>query len=174
MSSEFFALGRVDFITIGAVGEPGERVFYLQAAQGELLLSLIIEKEHAAALSMGIRQLLEQLGGVPVEARFPHELDLREPIEPLFRVGSLGLGYDRDEDALILVARALVEEGAAAPEVHFWGSRAQMYALAERAAEVVMAGRPRCPLCNEPLQPDEPHNCIRGDGRKWLFAINDQ
>ncbi len=171
MSSEFFALGRVDFITVGAVGEPGERVFYLQAAQGELLLSLLIEKEHAAALSMGIRQMLEQLGGVPSHAFIPQDLELREPIEPLFRIGSLGLGYDRDEDALILVARALVEEGQPAPEVHFWGSRAQMYALAERAAEVVMAGRPRCPLCNEPLLPGEPHDCIRGDGRKWLFRV---
>lgn len=169
MSPEFLGLSRVDFITVGTVGPPGQRTFYLQAGQGDLVVSLIIEKEHAAALSLGVQQLLEQLGGVPEGTPIPSELELREPLRPLFRVGSLGLGYDPDEDALVLVARALVQEGAEAPEVHFWCSRAQMYALAEHAAEVVAAGRPQCPLCGEPLEPGERHVCVRGNGRRLLF-----
>lgn len=173
MSPEFLGLSRVDFVTVGTVGPPGRRTFYLQAGQGDLLVSLIIEKEHAAALSLGVQQLLEQLGGVPEETPIPTELELRQPLRPLFRVGSLGLGYDPQEDALVLIARALVEEGQEAPEVHLWCSRAQMYALAEHAAEVVAAGRPRCPLCEEPLEPGERHVCVRGNGRRWLFRLDE-
>lgn len=171
VAPEFLGLSHVDFITVGSVGPPGHRTFYLQAGQGDLVVSLIIEKEHAAALSLGVHQLLEQLGGLPQGTRLPTDLDLRQPLEPMFRVGSLGLGYEPDEDVLILVARALVAEGEKAPEVHFWCSRAQMYALAEHAAEVVAAGRPRCPLCDEPLEPHERHVCVRGNGRKWLFRV---
>lgn len=171
MSPEFLGLSRVDFVTIGTVGPPGHRTFYLQAGQGDLVISLIIEKEHAAALSIGVQQMLTELGGVPKNALIPTELELRQPLRPLFRVGSLGLGYDAKEDALVLIARAQVAEGQEAPEVHLWCSRAQMYALAEHAAEVVAAGRPRCPLCEEPLDPGERHVCPRGNGRKWLFRV---
>ncbi len=173
MPPEFLGLSRVDFITVGTIGPPGQRTFYLQAGQGDLVVSLIIEKEHAAALSLGIHQFLEQLGGVPEEEPIPTEMELREPVQPLFRVGSLGLGYEPQQDALVLVARARVQEGEEAPEIHFWCSRAQMYALAEHAAEVVAAGRPQCPLCGEPLEPGERHVCVRGNGRKWLFRIEE-
>jgi|YNPNPStandDraft_1061719.scaffolds.fasta_scaffold10174_2 uncharacterized repeat protein (TIGR03847 family) len=174
MSPQFLGLGRVDFITVGAEGPPGERVFYLQAAQGDLLVSLKIEKEQAAALSLGIYQLLEQLGGIPADALLPTDLTLRQPIEPLFRVASLGLGHDAELDAVLLVARGEAEVPEEAPEVRIWGSRAQMLALAQRAAEVVAAGRPRCPLCGEPYKPGESHNCIRGNGRKWLYRVDEE
>jgi uncharacterized repeat protein (TIGR03847 family) len=173
VSSEFLGLSNVEFITVGTIGPPGQRTFYLQAAQGDLVISLVIEKEHAAALSMGVRQLLEQLGDMPKEILVPTDLELREPVRPLFRVGSLGLGYDQEGDTLVLVARAQVEEGKKAPEVRLWCSRAQMYALAEHAAKVVAAGRPRCPLCKEPLEPGERHVCARGNGRKWLYRIEE-
>jgi len=169
MSPEFLGLSRVDFITVGAVGPPGRRTFYLQAAQGDLLVSLIIEKEHAAALSIGIYRLLEQLGYVP-RVRPPADLELRQPLEPLFRVGSLGLGYDPQENALVLVARVRDEEG---PEVRLWCSQAQMYTLSKRASEVVAAGQPRCPLCNEPLEPGQHHICARDNGHKWLFHLDE-
>lgn len=173
MSPQFLGLGRADFITVGAEGPPGERTFYLQAAQGDLLVSLKIEKEHAAALSLGIYQLLEQLGGVSADELLPTNLLLRQPIEPLFRVTSLGLGHDSETDSVLIVARGDVEDAEEAPEVRIWGSRAQMLALAQRAAEVVAAGRPRCLLCGEPSRPGEPHACIRGNGRKWIYRVSE-
>ena len=54
-------LGHADFITIDTVGPPGQRTFFLQAAEGDMLITLIIEKEHAATLSIAIRSMLEQL-----------------------------------------------------------------------------------------------------------------
>jgi len=176
MSPQFLGLSHVDFITVGAIGPPGERIFYLQAAQGDLVVSLLIEKEQAAALSLGIQQLLDRLGGVPEEEPIPTDLELRQPVRPLFRVASLGLGYDPEVDALVIVARASVAgegEGREAPEIHFWATRAQMFALAERSADVVRAGRPRCPLCQEPLQPGERHVCTRGNGRRHLYRLDE-
>lgn len=170
MAPDMLGLGHVDFITIDAVGPPGQRTFYLQAQQGDMLITLLIEKEQAAAISMGVYQMLEQLGGVPANQPIPTDMALREPIRPLFRVVSLGLGHDRERDAMVLVARAQ-EEGQYGPEVHLWCSRAQMMALADHAAEVVAAGLPRCPLCNEPLEAGVRHNCIRDDGKKWLFRL---
>jgi uncharacterized repeat protein (TIGR03847 family) len=169
--SDFLGLSRVDFITVGTTGPAGQRTFYLQAAQGDLVVSLVIEKEHAAALALGIRQVLEQLGEPLDGTLLPTDLELRHPLEPMFHVGSLGLGYDPQQGALVLVARAQVEEGQDAPEVRFWCSREQMYALAEHAAEVVAAGRPRCPLCQEPIETDEPHVCTRGNGKKRLYKV---
>ena len=106
MSPQFLTLSQVDFITVGTVGEPGQRTFYLQAAQGDLLISLLIEKEHAAALSIGIHRLLDQLGDLSHFLTFPVDMELREPIRPLFRVAKLGLGYDEERDALVIVAQA--------------------------------------------------------------------
>ncbi|MBN1956035.1 MAG: DUF3090 family protein [Anaerolineae bacterium] len=176
MSPEFLGLSHVEFITIDAMGPPGERTFYLQAQQGDMLVTLLIEKEHAAALSIGIQQMLENLGGLLEDEDIPTDMALRQPIHPLFQVGSMGLGYDPDEDALVIIARApAIEEMSedSVPEVHFWCSRARSFALAEYAAIVVASGRPRCPVCNEPLDKDELHVCTRGNGRKKLFEVGE-
>jgi uncharacterized repeat protein (TIGR03847 family) len=175
MSPQFMALSHVDFITVGAEGPPDRRTFYLQAAQGDLLLSLVIGKEHAMALSLGIHQVLTNLGGIPADELMPLNMELRQPIRPLFQVAKLGLGYDEEKDALLIVAQARTvgEESDQAPEVHLWGRPAQMFALANQAAAVATAERPQCPLCHDWLAPDERHVCSRGNGRKWLYQVSE-
>ncbi|MFQ6102281.1 MAG: DUF3090 family protein [Anaerolineae bacterium] len=165
---ETIELSQADFITIDTIGPPGQRTFYLQAAQGEMLITLIIEKMHAAALSIAIGNILKQLG--EIDEPEPASLDLIQPVEPLFRVGKLGLGYNHVQDMLVVVAEELVtEEGQQAARVHIWASPAQMAALARKAATAVAAGRPICPLCREPMDPGEKHVCVRGNGRKRLY-----
>ena len=162
-------LRQADFVTIDTLGPPGQRTFYLQAAQDDLLVTLIIEKEHAAALSVAVSGLLEQLGGIEDEAE-PASMDLIHPVEPLFRVGKLGLGYDQDLDLLVVVAEeAATEETPEPAKVHIWASRAHMAALAHKAAVAVASGRPTCILCGETLEPDKQHVCTRGNGRKHIF-----
>ncbi len=103
-------LNPADFLTIGTVGPKGQRVFYLQAASGDVLVSMVIEKEQARALGDAVEELLEDL-----DVRFPARessvvttsLELREPITPRFRVAQLGLGYDEDRDLVVLVAQSL-------------------------------------------------------------------
>lgn len=169
---ELIELSRVDLLTIDTIGLPGQRTFFLQAAQDDTLITLIIEKGHAAALSIAIQGLLEQLsqGEAEIEDEsMPVNLDLVHPVEPLFHVGRLGLGYDETKDMLVVMAEELTEEEQQGSRVYIWGSRVQMMALAHQAAVVVASGRPICPLCGESIDADEEHVCIKGNGRKRLY-----
>jgi uncharacterized repeat protein (TIGR03847 family) len=157
MPSVEIELNPVDFVTVGTIGPKGKRVFHLQAGKGSQLVSLVIEKEQAWALSDAIKELIEDL-----EKRFPHkqsdldlskiDMELREPIEPVFRVAQMALGYDEDRDMVVLVAQELVatdpEEDElledAKPDpgiVRMWCNRAQMRALSLQAISMVQSGR---------------------------------
>ncbi len=169
---EEYNLDLVDFITVGTIGPPGQRVFHLQAAQGDSLLTLIIEKEQAAALADSILGLLDE-----IKAKFGHEtppadlsgldLDLQEPILPAFRVAQMGLGYDDEKDRLILVVSELLpQEIDAEPRTaRMVATRSQMYALAIHAQEVVSQGRPICGNCGRPIDP-EGHFCPKSNGHR--------
>lgn len=153
MAAEELELNPVDFITIGTVGPKGKRVFYLQAGAGEQVISLIIEKEQSWALSEAIKELVEDL-----DQRLPDDLpivalnmELRDPIEPMFRISQMGLGYDEEMDMVVLVAQALripdAESELLTPDdeapdvVRMWCNRAQMRALSDHALTVVQSGR---------------------------------
>lgn len=159
-------LNPVTHITAGAIGTPGKRTFYLQGRKGAHIVTLIAEKEQIAALSSGIDQLLERLGGgsqsVQVTAT---EMELSQPLEPVFRIGQLGLGYEAEHDLLVIVAYELPEEEnpATINVVRFWATREQMRALARHAAGVVAGGRPICVLCGRAIDP-EGHFCPRRNG----------
>ena len=161
-----YDLNPVTHITAGVIGKPGKRTFYLQARQARTIVTLVAEKEQMSALSAGIDQLLERLGGsghaVQVTAA---QMELAEPIEPLFRIGQLGLGYDAEQNMLVLVAYELPQEEEApiVNVVRFWATQDQMRALARHAAGLVAAGRPICVLCGRPIDP-EGHFCPKRNG----------
>lgn len=189
---ELIELDRADFITIDTIGPPGQRTFFLQAAQEDMLITLVIEKEHAAALAVAIGNVLTRLGkgdlaralgveadveaGVEADVEADVEiegLDLIQPVEPLFRVGKLELGYDEERGMLAVVAQELVGEGEQGTVVYIWASPEQMTALARKAVVVVASGRPVCQLCGEPIDPDRGHTCIRDNGRKRLYRVDE-
>lgn len=137
----------VDFVTIGTIGPKGQRVFHLQAGQGTQLVSLVIEKEQAWALSEAINELIDDL-----DKRLPPtegvnirdiDMDLREPIKPMFRVAQMGIGYDEENEMIVLVAQemALGEEGDDPGVVRMWCNRDQMRALSTHAIQTVQSGR---------------------------------
>jgi len=151
-------LTHTDFLTIGTIGPKGRRVFYLQAGYKNRIVSLVIEKEQSWALSEAISELIDD-----IDERYDDDddmdintmdMDLREPIEPVFRVSQMGLGYDEDQDKIVLVAQELIPNqgeddplGSLPQEaepgvVRFWCSRQQMKALSEQAIYTVESGRP--------------------------------
>ncbi|MFQ5594178.1 MAG: DUF3090 domain-containing protein [Anaerolineae bacterium] len=169
-----YDLDPASFITIGALGPPGQRTFYLQATQGSIVVSLIIEKEQAQALSSSLDQLLEAL-----EKRYPqgegavqdvnYDMALLQPVNGLWRVGQMGLGYDEAADLIILVAQELIfeeDDELEEPEVvRLTGTRRQMEALSRHATSIVGQGRPLCPLCHNPKDP-QGHFCPPSNGHR--------
>jgi uncharacterized repeat protein (TIGR03847 family) len=162
-------LNPVFHLTIGAVGEPGQRTFYLQGSHGSQTISLVIEKEQAAMLAGSFDSLLAELEQKhPRETRENQEpvwtdMRLRQPVEPLFRVGHMGLGYNEDSDQVVLVAYELVEEEEEPNVVSFWASREQVKSLIQHSLEAVKAGRPICGNCGRPIDASG-HFCPNRNG----------
>src|SRR5258706_4950127 len=147
-------LNPVDYVTVGTVGPKGRRLFHIQGGKTSQIVTLTIEKEQARALAEAVTELLDDLGRQHVELASDvpdlstYNMDLREPIEPEFRVAQMGLGYDEDRDMVILVAQELIvaEEGedpdlARPGVVRLWGTRQQLRALSLYTLDVVRQGR---------------------------------
>ena len=162
-------LNPVTHMTVGTMGEPGHRVFYLQGSKGRNVISLIIEKQQASMLAASLESLLADLStqNVPLRKaereKFSSDLRLREPIEPLFRVGNLGLGFSDETERIVIVAYELVEEAEEPNMVSFWASPEQAQVLIPHIGTTVKAGRPICGNCGEPIDP-EGHFCPRRNG----------
>lgn len=160
-------LNPVSHLTIGTIGPAGQRTFYLQGSKGPDLVSLIIEKQQAAMLASSLETLLEELAqNTPtVEDQEPVWTDvrLREPVEPLFRVGNMGLGFNDETGRIVVVAYELVEEEEEPNVVSFWASRNQAVSLVKHALESVQAGRPICGNCGQPMDPGG-HFCPHRNG----------
>ena len=177
MPNEIFDLNPITHITAGAVGEPGNRTFYIQARQGSQLVTLLCEKQQVAALALGVEQLLEQLAekdpelAGTLDTALDVGMELEQPLDPVFRVGQMGLGYDEERNLLVLVAQELLPEGqdaSAASSARFWGTAEQMRTMAHHAQAVVASGRPTCPLCGAPIDP-EGHFCPRRNGHTRIL-----
>ncbi len=162
--STSFEMPEVDVVTTGAIGPPGRRVFYLQARQGDNVVSLRLEKTQVAAL---VTYLDAMLADLPAPEELPIGLELVEPVLAEWVIGSLGVSYDEDADRIVLLAEELVDEGEDAASARITATRAQIAALARHGAEVVAAGRPPCPLCGQPLDP-EGHICVRLNGHRQI------
>jgi uncharacterized repeat protein (TIGR03847 family) len=171
-----YDLNPVQHIVADAMGEPGQRTFFLQARAGPMLVSLVLEKQEVGQLAIAVLQLLDEL-----EKQYPNlseattnrrSVQLEHPLDPLFRVGQLSIGYDEEDDMVWLVAKELVVNEAGevidpsredVPAVRFVATRSQMRAMSEHALEVISKGRPVCPLCGRPIDRTG-HFCARTDG----------
>ncbi|MBW8009946.1 MAG: DUF3090 domain-containing protein [Chloroflexi bacterium] len=162
----------VNHITTDAIGEPGKRVFYIQGWKGDQVITLLVEKFQIQTLTIGVEQFLGELSQkfpqLPeASADFIEEkMHIHPPVEPLFRIGEIGLGYDEAKDLLALVAReASGEETESSNVVRFWATRSQIRAMCHWGLEVASRGRPICPQCGQPEDP-EGHFCAKKNGHK--------
>ena len=178
-----------DRFVAGTVGEPGDRTFFLQARDGARVVSVALEKVQVAVLAERLGALLDELDlrGIAPETEdtvAAFELPetpsdggaLDEPLNEAFRAGSLTLGWDGGAERVLVEARAQDADGEAIdPEEDDEDDeegpdllRVRMTAAAARsfvarATQVVAAGRPPCPLCGAPLDP-QGHICPRRNG----------
>jgi uncharacterized repeat protein (TIGR03847 family) len=163
----------VDALGAGAYGQPGERVFLIQARKGEAMLSVLVEKEQVALLAKEASQFLDNL-----DEQFPDEMVPGAPAgsgpvaadEPLFRARLIGIGFDESRGLVLLELRedAPEDDEDETPDIddadgrvaRLYATRSQVRAMVEHGAEAVASGRPACPLCDFPMDP-EGHRCPR-------------
>lgn len=163
----------ITHITVDAIGKPGQRVFYLQAICNEETISLIVEKIQIQTLAVGVEQFLAEISEkfpdlTEASASFDEDkMHILPPIDPLFHVSELGLSYEVDRDRIILVAREAGpnEDPEQNRIVRFWCTRSQLRALCHWGIEITSRGRPICPQCGEPMDP-EGHFCPKKNGHK--------
>jgi len=184
-------LDRVDRITAEAVGPPGHRTFYLQARGGDTLATVLVEKQQVQLLSSSILEILARVGKETGPGPSDDEMDLEEPVEPMWRAGRLSIGYLEERDLLLLEVEELLpddndddeddeeeaegvealealESAAVGPEqeagrLRLWATREQMLSLSRHGALVCSRGRPTCQFCGNPLDP-EGHVCPAMNG----------
>ncbi|MEJ7650686.1 MAG: DUF3090 domain-containing protein [Nakamurella sp.] len=163
----------------GTIGAPGEREFYLQAVEGRRVVSVACEKQQVAVLADRLGTLI-----VEVAKRFGAEADpsatggpdrvLSTPVDSEFRVGTMGLAWDGEGAQVIVELLAVTEEEVGEDVVledseegpdalRVFLTLAEARSFADHAGVLVAAGRPPCPLCNNPLDP-EGHICPRLNG----------
>lgn len=175
MPRQLFYFDQPRRFVVGTVGQPGERVFFLQASDQGRVVSVALEKLQVNVLVERMEQLLNRISEdehPPIE---PDVDPLENPIDEEFRVGAMALAYDSDHDLIVIEAQAPtednetaeatlledVDEGPDALRVRLGVNAA--FSFIERARRVVAAGRPPCPLCEEPIDPSG-HMCPRYNG----------
>lgn len=169
-----YELDPVDRIAVAAVGEPGQRRFFLLATGSGRSLTLGCEKSQIQALVARLHQMLEaQQIEVPEGAGGGGRAD--SPGEPEWQIGEMGLGYHEARRMFVLVAsQAAVgesteeTEASDAPSIRFWLSPDQVIAFSKQAESVLSAGRPLCPRCGLPMDPSG-HPCPVMNGARPIF-----
>jgi uncharacterized repeat protein (TIGR03847 family) len=176
--SDSFELPEPNHFTAGTVGPPGQRVFFLQARDEGVLVTLKCEKQQVGALADYLAGMLADLPA-PDDLRVG-EVDLLPPVEPSWVIGSLAVAWDNGADRFLLVAEELVPgdededeaENQSGPEpasVRMRLTREQVASFIVTARELLAAGRPPCPICGFPLDPGG-HACPRSNGHRRLRA----
>ena len=113
MSRRIFSFDQPDRFVAGAVGQPGQRTFFLQASKGAHVVSVALEKAQVAILAERLATLLLALRqrGVDIgEESLTRTPELAEPVVEEFRVGTLTLGWNPDEERVVIEARELGDE----------------------------------------------------------------
>jgi len=153
----------VENIRTESLGEPGQRTFRILVDGDAGSAMMWLEKEQLFQLAMAINQL---------HASLP-ELDRSRPISEgakgfgarlEFKVGRLVLGHEGSRERLIIDAHDVEsDEEEQEPTVRVWAERQQLARFAAESLELCAAGRPLCPLCSAPMDP-EGHTCPRSNG----------
>jgi len=168
----------------GAVGQPGQRTFYLQATVGSRITSVALEKGQVSLLAERLDELLDEVArrtgaelgaGQHGDSAEVDDGPLDLPLTEDFRVGAIALAWDHDGDRVIIEAQEeseepleplsdeVPEDGPAVLRVRITAEAAR--AFSRRAIQIVRQGRPPCPLCGLPLDPSG-HVCPRQNGHR--------
>jgi len=180
MSSQILLFEQPERFTVGTVGQPGERTFFIQAQNGTRLISVSLEKTQVQALAdrllYTIRDIKQNNPAIGFSRLAKDDAPLSTPIEEEFRVGVIGLAFDAESGLIQVDMQAVNENRDQDPEFidvdDLTGDQDILRVLlplgyaesfAKRANIVVGAGRTPCPFCGGPIDPAG-HLCPRANG----------
>jgi uncharacterized repeat protein (TIGR03847 family) len=146
-----------------AIGEPGRRRFRLLVQATSQSASIWMEKQQLAGIAVWIDEVLERLDREqPNDDPNVEPLPIEERFDVEFSATQIGLGYS-EEDGLFAIHAFDQRMAGGAPAFRCLISRGQSRVLTRKISEVVAGGRPICPLCDMPIDP-EGHVCPRSNG----------
>ena len=180
-----------DRFVAGTVGQPGERTFFVQARQGSRLTSVVCEKQQVQVLADHLERVLDELArlsdgmiDIPSARTTARDLDpLDAPLQEDFRAGTMTIAWDAELSAVQVEMFTVVDDDEEEQQTDFpfSGEQPDNESLSvkitpeqardfvARARSLVAAGRPACPFCGQPINP-EGHICPRSNGyRRPLF-----
>lgn len=164
MSEIFTEYDTVDEFVVGALGDPGSRVFFVQCRHGEDRITVRVDKQQTQAIAVYLRHVLDDL---PPSREIPIAASIVPPFDADFVLGEIGVGYEQF-GARILVQLNEIDSavggdpiaGVGNGQLRFYLSPAQAYAFCEQSDEVVAGGRPVCRWCDQSIDIDG-HYCLR-------------
>ena len=168
--SASFDLDEVDGFVCAAIGQPGERVFYIQATSGSIAISLKLEKLQVGLLADYLERLIE----TQALPEGPPAIDtgLVQPVIPEWVVGSMMVAINEASGRVIVIAQELTEdendedddddfiEDPDVGQLRVALSRNQVVQFIARARDLIAGGRETCRLCGRPMD-TEGHACPR-------------
>jgi uncharacterized repeat protein (TIGR03847 family) len=161
-----------DRFIVGTIGAPGEREFYFQIRKANVLISLATEKSQASALAQRISTIIREVKKNAsvnlIQSMRSDDGPLELPLESEFSVGAIGISFDPSDLEIEISFRSEFDEGedpvdAALPNVEVRLDLSQAMAFVVRTQALVAGGRPLCPFCVSPIDP-QGHLCPRANG----------
>lgn len=165
MASRRYEFKDAEALAARATGAPGKRTFYILAGESGAVVRLLVEKEQLMLLSEAIDRLLAEFSW---KASGSGRQDLSaddSAADGEIRVGRLALAADEEGRRIGLFAFARDSTEHSPPTVRCWATLDKMHAFARQIDEVCAAGRPLCPLCDSPIDP-EGHVCPKTNGHR--------
>lgn len=168
VSGERHEFKLVSVLRPDAVGVPGKRRFRLLVEGEPGSACLWLEKEQLQALGLAIDQMLAPLATLwslsptqPTPTVPPADFPPHPTVE--FQVGRLALAFDEASQQFILLAHDVEADQDGPATLTCRATRSQMRALSQSISVLAAAGRPRCPLCGQPIE-DGSHVCPGSNG----------
>jgi uncharacterized repeat protein (TIGR03847 family) len=165
---ERYEFDEVTLLSAVAVGQPGKRTFFITVGQNGEWIRVWLEKEQLQALALAIHQFLDSL---------PEEMSLSSSYAPVtsisagaqpgfpaaeLEIDEIALGYAEGKVTLNLVVHALGPQRLEGAVVECRTTLEQIQQFGDEALKICAAGRPRCPICGGPIDP-EGHVCPRSN-----------
>lgn len=169
--------GDISRFTVGTVGLPGERTFYLQFRSANTVISNSLEKSQVAALSERLNYMLKEIRlahpMIPKPTLLRDSLPLDTPVVDEFRVGSIAIFFSEESELIQIDLRELNLDQESDDDddlplgdvelIRLFITPSQAKIFHDRAELVIAAGRQPCPFCGFPIDP-QGHLCARANG----------